>query len=709
MIRVQDFFERHGWFLFSIGMLLLLSPILLKITGVPFYLNAQYSDLLISHLPNARFIQTSLAEWGQIPLWNPTLYAGAPFAADPLSGLAYLPNWVAVAFPRPVTFNLLLLIHLFWSAAGCYILARRLNLSRFAGIIFGLAFAGTPKVFAHIGLGHISLVFAVSWTPWLLISVERMVQAFRDGGIRYAAWAGGMLGLIFLVDPRWFFPGLFIASAYAIHRLFLLPKEHRSNTPLLIKAGFIFIGFTIGIAALQAIPLIEFLQHSTRADLSREASNVLALEWSHFLGYFTPILAQAEQVTYLGICVFLLAFIGLLSRREGTAFWGLIFIASMMFSLGNATPLFPLITRLVPGAGFLRVPPRALFLVGFAGAALAANGVEHLLKGNGTSLTIKRLRGGTLGLLLLALLLNLILAASGVGSWNHHLVVCGLAIVGIILVELSLRSSMSAGLLGRLWMIAIILDLAWVQWIMIRVEPYRSIMEEQKALTTQLPKSYGSARIFSPSYAISQLTAASRKLELADGVNPLQVAEYANYLQRAVGFEAAGYGVTLPPYPSGNPKQPWDIKLDVERLGRLNVKYIASDYALDEGGLTYLETADGVYLYAVEGAKSRAWVLPDDQDEWIQAEVYRWTPNWIEVRAEGPGMLILSEVSYPGWGGTLDGQKSQLQVYDGLFRTVMLPEGQHIITFSFHPWSVYLGLAIFSLTLLFGILLTWKR
>jgi hypothetical protein len=676
---------------------------------VPFYLQAQYSDLLIAHLPNARFIHTSLTEWGQIPLWNPTLYAGAPFAADPLSGLTYLPNWIAIAFPTPITFNLLLLVHLFWSALGCYILARKLNLSRLAGIIFGLAFAGTPKVFAHIGLGHISLVFAVSWTPWLLICVEQMVRALRHSGIRNAVCAGGMLGLIFLVDPRWSFPGLFIAIMYAIHRWFLLHKEHRGNNSRVIKAGLIFASFAIGIAALQAISLFEFLQRSTRADLSIDASSVLALEWSHLLGYFTPILAQAEQVTYLGVTVLLLALVGLLSRREGTAFWGLIFIGSLIFSLGNATPIFPLVTRLIPGAGFLRVPSRTLFLVAFAGAALAANGVDSLLEGTGNSLVSKYLRRGTLSLVFLTLLLNLFIAVSGFGSWDRHIFISILAIVSVILVELSLKNRISGGSLGRFWMIAVILDLAWVHWIMIRVEPYRPILEEQRTLVDQLPKSYGNARIFSPSYAISQLTAANRKLELADGVNPLQLAEYSNYLQRAVGFRVAGYGVTLPPYPSGDPKQPWDIKIDAERLGRLNVEYVASDFALDEDGLTYLDTVDGVYLYATEGAKSRVWIQLDDQGAWMPVEVYRWTPNWIEIRAEGPGKLILSEISYPGWGVKVDGQQGQMQVYDGLFRAVILPEGQHIITFSFHPWSVYIGFAIFSLTLLLGIILVWKR
>jgi hypothetical protein len=103
--------RKWGWWFAAAGMIILFIPILLKITGVPFYQGAEFSDLLISHLPNAVFIHNALGEWGQIPLWNPTIYSGAPFAADPLSGMTYLPSWIAVAYPVPLTFNLLVLLH----------------------------------------------------------------------------------------------------------------------------------------------------------------------------------------------------------------------------------------------------------------------------------------------------------------------------------------------------------------------------------------------------------------------------------------------------------------------------------------------------------------------------------------------------------------------------------------------------------------------
>ncbi|MEA1977493.1 MAG: hypothetical protein U9N80_06295, partial [Chloroflexota bacterium] len=58
-------------------------PLTLRPQHVPFWPGAGFSDLLISHWPNAVWIKQSIAEWGQIPLWNPNILSGIPFAADP--------------------------------------------------------------------------------------------------------------------------------------------------------------------------------------------------------------------------------------------------------------------------------------------------------------------------------------------------------------------------------------------------------------------------------------------------------------------------------------------------------------------------------------------------------------------------------------------------------------------------------------------------
>jgi hypothetical protein len=591
---------------------------------------------------------------------------------------------------------------------GCYQLAQKSGLGKTAGVIFGLAFAGTPKLFAHLGLGHVGLIFAVSWTPWLLVCVTSTIKSLSQDKVRSAVLTGGILGLIFLADPRWSIPSFLLASGYAVHRWLLLPANLRGKRIQIAKTVLLVTGFSIGIAALLALPLWEFLQLSTRAKLSVDASNILALDWSHLLGFFHPILAQAEQVAYFGMTVLILALVGSMSRKHGSVFWTGVFILSILLSLGSTTPLYPLIVNYLPGAGFLRVPARMLFLTAMAAAALAGYGIAWLLEIRKQQIKLSRVRLGYVSLILMIILINIGFAVMGIGTGTNVLLVVVLAVAVGVLLELDSRGRISQANISRLWATVMIIELFWISGSMIRMEPYTTVQAQPVSITDKLSRTYGEARIFSPSYAVPQLSAVYKKLELADGVNPLQLSAYYDYLQRATGFESEGYAVTLPTYPGGDPKQPWIPHLDLDLLSRLNIAYVVSDYALRNATLKPVDSADDVYLYGIENPRPRAWVEKDESN-WTRAEVISWSPNLIKVHAEGPGLLVLSEVAYPGWRVEVDDQKTELQIHNGLFRGVTLADGEHQVVYSFQPASVYLGGAIFGLTLLLAIILGWKR
>jgi hypothetical protein len=132
--------------------------------------------------------------------------AASPLAPDPLAGLWYPLNWILLLAPVPLTFNILLALHLAWAGQGVYAFLRAEGLNGAGALLGGAAFAGAPKLFTHLLAGHVSLVFAVAWTPWLLLAVRRAAGA---GGWTRGALAGALLALIFLADPRWGFTPAF--------------------------------------------------------------------------------------------------------------------------------------------------------------------------------------------------------------------------------------------------------------------------------------------------------------------------------------------------------------------------------------------------------------------------------------------------------------------------------------------------------------------
>lgn len=95
-------------------------------------------------------------------------------------------------------------------------------------------------------------------------------------------------------------------------------------------------------------------------------------------------------------------------------------------------------------------------------------------------------------------------------------------------------------------------------------------------------------------------------------------------------------------------------------------------------------------------------------------DITRYEPQKIEIRAKtkSPKMLFLSDNYYPGWIAFLDGEKSKIYRSNFTFRAVLVPEGEHLITFAYKPLSfmfgAYLSLAgIFIFALL--VFLSFKK
>ncbi|MEE9513981.1 MAG: YfhO family protein, partial [Anaerolineales bacterium] len=152
--------------------------------------------------------------------------------------------------------------------------------------------------------------------------------------------------------------------------------------------------------------------------------------------------------------------------------------------------------------------------------------------------------------------------------------------------------------------------------------------------------------------------------------------------------------------------------VDRDALGRLNVEWIASEYPLEDGSLLPFGIVDGVYLYQLEGSRTRSWMergSADNGQSWQPIPITQWTPNWIRLQAAGPGVVVLSEVAYPGWRVFVDGEPSVLTTVNGLFRAVELDSEEHEVIFQFYPTTLVFGIAISGVGLLLLLYLWFKR
>jgi hypothetical protein len=255
----------------------------------------------------------------------------------------------------------------------------------------------------------------------------------------------------------------------------------------------------------------------------------------------------------------------------------------------------------------------------------------------------------------------------------------------------------------------LVLELVATDVTLVEARSEADALSSGRSIATRLEEANG-GRTFSPSYAVPQEAAAELGLELADGVHPLQLAGYVDFMAGATGFEPGGYSVTLPPFPSGDPADDWGPRLDAEALGLLSVAQIASTYPIEANGLSLEGTADGVLLYRNAARRPWAWIETDSADgsSFVEVEAIDRMPNRIDVRASGPGRLVLSELMYPGWRATVDGEEVVIEADHGLLRSVELQEGAHDVRFAFVPGSLFLGIAV-ALAAGLGVVSLWRR
>ena len=124
-----------------------------------------------------------------------------------------------------------------------------------------------------------------------------------------------------------------------------------------------------------------------------------------------------------------------------------------------------------------------------------------------------------------------------------------------------------------------------------------------------------------------------------------------------------------------------------------------------------------VKIYQVLQTLPRAVVI-DPQAERVRegldtgakVEILSYAPERVEIRADltRPGRLVLLDADYPGWEASAAGEPLAIIPFEGFFRAVDLPAGEHRVIMTFKPNSLRLGLlATLAGTLLTGALLVW--
>jgi hypothetical protein len=326
---------------------------------------------------------------GQLPLWNPYLFMGAPFLANSQAAVLYPLHWPLLWLSTPKQVAWSIVVHIWLAGAGTYIFGRRaFRLRPLAAFVTALIFALGGFLGAQVE--HINQLNASAWLPWLLLCLQAAALDRTQWRWIGLLCGGAIIGLILLAGhTQAAYIVLFAAAAYALLGGLEAPRGEKWRTSLVGFAVLAAMGaIGIGLAAGQLLPTLELSRFSVRSGglPYNEAASFSLKPGLVLKSFLPPLIWEApfsEYVAYVGLLGFVLAGVGawavIKHKRPGIQALGLALLG-VFLAFGAYNPVYYVLYKLVPGFALFRVPARWLVLYSFGAAILAGIGLEALPK-----------------------------------------------------------------------------------------------------------------------------------------------------------------------------------------------------------------------------------------------------------------------------------------------------------------------------------------
>ena len=198
------------------------------------------------------------------------------------------------------------------------------------------------------------------------------------------------------------------------------------------------------------------------------------------------------------------------------------------------------------------------------------------------------------------------------------------------------------------------------------------------------------------------IAAAGGNMQAVDGVKTFPVLNMLNTKYFILPLQG---GTTAPiqnPYAQGNG---WfvnklnyvdDANAEYAEVGKIDVRHEA--------------VADKKFEAALGQAKAN--------DSTATVKLDKYEPNNLQytVNSKNGGVVVFSEIYYPGWTATIDGQPAELGRVNYILRAVSVKPGKHTVVLDFHPTSIsttetiaYIAIVILLLAIAGAGYMEWRK
>lgn len=301
------------------------------------------------------------ASWlrqGVVPLWNPYIFAGVPWAGNINESIFYISTPLFALLHPSVALNITVLLHIFITGLGMYMLGVLWTGRKAFGICAAALWMFSPQVTGSIN--NLTTLQSIAWLPWVMYA-----------GVRIAQHKKGVVLLAVIVSLQIFggYPQYIIYSligAFFLCFLWLFQEKTLRKSVVYVLLGWCLAGIiTLGVTAIAWLPFLDYLLSSTRTVQTQAQSTVGSLHPAELVKAVVPYFFDMPQIGmkwgphwnampntmyYVTVLGLLVATMSLFTRTKRSMHMGMLcfIVFSTAFAMGESLPGYTLIQRSIP-------------------------------------------------------------------------------------------------------------------------------------------------------------------------------------------------------------------------------------------------------------------------------------------------------------------------------------------------------------------------
>ncbi len=631
---------------------------------------------------------------GRVPLWNPYQGLGVPFLGSAYFGIFYPLNLAYFFLPVHLAMGYTTVLHIALAGLFTYIFLRKgLETSTLSALTGATLFMLSGPV--ALETAHLNDLNVLVWLPIVLFFTEKI---FRSKKLIWpilftVSFAIQILGMSFQTAV---YSG-YTVFAYSLFRFIYASSVEKRV--VLYPAIYLFFGLfgAICLSAVQWLPTMELSGLSVRS-----VEGISLKDVEPFKAFLTPenivlgIFKGGDGELYpraLPIILSLLCLPAVFYRgsRPYALFFLFWTILTLLLSLGTFTPLYKLYYYYVPTGDWFRVPTRFLRLTAFSFSVLVALGSDAVLKR-------LRYKSGLLSGLALLILIIAGLLHANIHKHYHH-------------------PQKNPGV-------------------------FKKHSKEGEFLRKHqgLYRTYISNNVWGD-YSLSHKYGTLERVYVLNDYDPLSLTSYRNFVGAVlrdprISKDAVFYGS-------------YNLKADERSLRLMNL--LSVKFVIEKGlhnfdrhpsrGIKELYKGNGVRIYENKEALPRCYLVYNtevikDKDKildrlgepsfdprktvildenaglvirkdipFTEVDAIEYMPERIKIDVDiaSNGVLVLTDLYYPGWKAYVDGKESRILRANYVMRGLPIESGRHRVEFVYEPASFKVGLwttLLTSLTIL---------